>query len=159
MTREPICPGHSSPLPPGRFGSFCTDREKPHSAVQWFPAAHQPVAEKKESVIQKHYPNSFRETPLLEFLRGEKVKALVIAGMMTPMCVEATTRAAFDLCFDCTVVQDACATRALTFQGRAIPATEVHAAFLAALGSVYAKVVDAADFLADLPSTDVQTRG
>lgn len=105
-----------------------------------------------ETVIQKHYPNSFRETSLLEHLRGKNVSALVIAGMMTHMCVEATTRAAFDHSFDCTVVHDACATRELTFQDRIIPAGQVHAAFLSALGGVYAKVVGANDFLANFPS-------
>ena len=103
-----------------------------------------------ETVIQKYYPNSFRETSLLEYLREQKVNALVIAGMMTHMCVEATTRAAFDLSFDCTVVHDACATRDLAFQGKVVPAAQVHAAFLAALGSVYAKITGSRDLSADL---------
>ena len=104
-----------------------------------------------EPVILKHYPNSFRETDLLEILRGKGVTALVMAGMMTHMCVEATTRAAFDLSFGCTVIHDACATRSLTFEGQVIPAAQVHGAFLAALGSVYARVVGTQDFFADFP--------
>jgi len=45
------------------------------------------------------------------------------------------------------VVHEACATGTLTFGDKTIPAEQVHGAFLAALGFVYAKVVSAADFL------------
>ncbi len=100
-----------------------------------------------EKVIQKHYPNSFRETALLENLKRIGVNNLVICGMMTHMCVDATTRAAFDHGFLCTVVGDACATRALSFGDKVIPAAHVHGAFLAALGAVYAKIVTTDDFI------------
>jgi nicotinamidase-related amidase len=96
-----------------------------------------------ERVIQKVFPNSFRNTPLLEELKKAEVDHLVITGMMTHMCVEATTRAAFDLGFQCTVVQNACATRSLSFGEEVVPARQVQAAFLAALGAVYAKIVSA----------------
>jgi nicotinamidase-related amidase len=100
----------------------------------------QPQLSAAEVVFQKHYPNSFRETPLLEHLRALGIERLVIAGMMTHMCVEATTRAAYDFGFECWVAQDACATKALTFEGHTIPAEHVHFAFLAALTGRYAKV-------------------
>ena len=76
-------------------------------------------------------------------LRG--VDALVVCGMMTSMCVDATVRAAADLGFGCTVVHDACATLDLEFAGRQIPAASVHGAFLAALGDGYAAVTAADD--------------
>lgn len=104
-------------------------------------AIHQSVEPRVgEPVITKYYPNSFRETSLLEQLKSAGVKQLLICGMMTSMCVDATVRAAFDLGFECTVVSDACATRDLSFNGESIPASHVHGAFLAALGSVYATV-------------------
>jgi nicotinamidase-related amidase len=103
-----------------------------------------------ELTIQKHYPNSFRDTLLLEHLTRKEISHVVIAGMMTHMCVEATTRAAFDHGFQCTVVHDACATRALSFGGEFVSARQVHAAFLAALSGVYAQVVSTDDFLAGL---------
>jgi nicotinamidase-related amidase len=43
-------------------------------------------------------------------LRGAGVDELVICGMMTSMCVDATVRAAVDLGFETTVVHDACTT-------------------------------------------------
>jgi nicotinamidase-related amidase len=94
-----------------------------------------------ELVIQKHYPNSFRETSLLQELERHEVKKVVICGAMSHMCIDATTRAAFDHCLDCTVIQDACATRDLEFGGAKISARDVHGAFMAALGSAYARVI------------------
>ena len=102
-----------------------------------------------ELVIQKHFPNSFRETSLLQELGRHDVKKLVICGAMSHMCIDATTRAAFDHCFDCTIVQDACATRDLEFGGKTIAAADVHGSFMAALGSAYAKVVSLDEFNLD----------
>lgn len=93
-----------------------------------------------ETVIVKHFPNSFRETGLLSRLKEAEVDRLVICGMMTHMCVDATVRAAFDHGFDCVTIHDACATRELTFNGDEIPAAKVHGAFLAALNGIYGQV-------------------
>lgn len=98
-----------------------------------------------EAVFQKHFPNSFRDTTLLEALRAAGIGELVIAGMMTHMCIDATTRAAADLGFTCALAHDACATRALAFGGVHVAAQSVQAAFLAALGGVYARVASAAE--------------
>ena len=105
-----------------------------------------------ETVLQKHFPNSFRETKLLEHLRALGVDHLVIAGMMTHMCVDATTRAAFDLGFSCSLAHDACAARALTFGDERVPAAQVQAAFVAALAGLYAKVQSAAAIAAEMAS-------
>jgi len=100
-----------------------------------------------EVVIQKHYPNSFRETPLLEALKKKDISRLIICGMMTHMCVDATVRAAFDHGFACVVIHDACAARALSFNSETLPAAQVHGAFMAALGAVYARVLGAGDII------------
>lgn len=94
-----------------------------------------------EPVFQKNYPNSFRETPLLEHLRNYNISQLVIAGMMTHMCVDTTVRAATDLGFQCIVAHDACAAKALSFNGTAVPAEYVQTAFLAALNGLFAEVL------------------
>src|SRR4249919_1623587 len=70
-----------------------------------------------EPVITKHFPNSFRGTGLLAALRASSVTNLVIAGMMTHMCVDSTVRAAADLGFSCSLAHDACATKDLSFNG------------------------------------------
>jgi nicotinamidase-related amidase len=103
-----------------------------------------------ERVIQKHYPNSFRETDLLSYLQGMGFRRLVIAGMMTHMCVDATTRAATDYGYECQIVQDGCATRNLKLNGQEVMARDVHIAFLAALNGSYGRVVTAEAVVAEL---------
>jgi len=94
-----------------------------------------------EAVIEKNFPNSFRATALEEKLKAAGVKELVVAGMMTHMCVDASVRQAADLGYKVTLVGDACATRGQSYGGESVPARQVHAAFLAALNGFYAKVV------------------
>ncbi len=102
-----------------------------------------------ETVIVKHFPNSFRETGLLETLHGWEAEQLLICGMMTHMCVDASVRAAADFGFQVILAADACATRALSFGGISVPAEQVHAAFLAALQS-YGQVMSTEDVLSFL---------
>ena len=96
--------------------------------------------ENGEPVITKHFPNAFRDTPLEEQLRASGTDELVICGAMSHMCIDTTTRAAFDLGFKCRLISDACATRDLKFGERTIPAADVHAAFMAALGTPFAEI-------------------
>lgn len=100
-----------------------------------------------EPVVLKHFPNSFRETDLQVRLTGLGVRRVIVAGMMTNMCVDATVRAAVDGGFVATVLHDACAARPLEFLGQTIPAPQVHAAFMAALGMAYARVVSTEEYL------------
>jgi nicotinamidase-related amidase len=104
-------------------------------------------------VIQKHYPNSFRETELLSHLRQTKLRRLVVAGMMTHMCVDATVRAATDLGYECLVVRDGCATRAVKLDDRPVSAPDVQAAFLAALHGAYGRVLSGDGVLEELQTT------
>ena len=100
-----------------------------------------------EKVFQKKYPNSFRETGLLDYLKENDVTEVIITGMMTHMCVDATTRAAFDFEYKCTVIGDACASRDLEINGKTVKADDVHHAFLAALEFFYAEIKSTAAFL------------
>ncbi len=93
-----------------------------------------------EAVFQKKHPNSFRETSLLAHLRQHRIDRLVIAGMMTHMCVDTTVRAAADLGFQCVLAHDACATKTLSFGGRTVSAENVQSAFLASLNGLFATV-------------------
>ena len=95
-----------------------------------------------ETVVEKNFPNSFRDTPLQAELERRGIKNLVVAGMMTHMCVDASVRQAADLGYKVTLLGDACATRAQSYGGETVPARQVHAAFLAALNGFYAKVVN-----------------
>ena len=96
-----------------------------------------------ETLITKRAPNSFLGTDLEQTLRGLDVEEVVVTGMMTSMCVDATTRAGADLGFKMTLVPDACAAPGLEFGGREVDAEDVHASFVAALGQFYATVTPA----------------
>lgn len=100
-----------------------------------------------EQVIVKQYPNSFRETALQQYLQAEGITDLAITGMMTHVCVDATTRAAKDLGYSCTVISDACATRALDVDGEQIAASLVQKAFMGALAFYYADIQTTEEFL------------
>ena len=94
-----------------------------------------------EKVLEKNYPNSFRETALDSLLEAAGTRHLVIAGMMTQMCVDATVRQAFNNGYKVPLGADACATREQSFGGQTIAAAQVQGAFLAALSGLYANVV------------------
>ncbi len=101
---------------------------------------------KGEKVIGKVEVNCFKGTDLLKYLKEHQIIRLVICGMMTHMCVEAATRAGHDYGFECIVVHDACATRALKFKDKTVSAEDVHYSTLSSL-SFYAKVIDTQTFL------------
>ncbi len=127
---------HESQRPGATFFLPGTDGLAFHPAVTPLP---------DEVVITKHYPNAFRGTPLATWLQARGAAELVIAGMMTHLCVDTTVRAAADLSFTNWVVADATATSALSHAGQEIPAPQVAGAFLAALDGSFGRVVAADD--------------
>jgi nicotinamidase-related amidase len=108
-----------------------------------------------EPIVYKHEPNSFLNTELLDLLKSWEIERVVICGMMTHMCVDATARAASDFGFQVIVAEDACATRDLQYGDTSIPADMVHKSFLAALTS-YGKVMKAEEIIALLANEMVK---
>ena len=100
-----------------------------------------------EAVITKNAVNAFKDTDLKATLDDAGVDEVVIVGAMSHMCIDAATRAASDMGYKTTVVHDACATRALEFGGKTVPADQVHAAMMSGLACGYADVVAADDWL------------
>lgn len=135
---------HVSKRPNARFLLPGTTGVEIHSSV--IPLDGEPV-------FIKQFPNSFRDTALLDRLKADNVGSLLVCGMMTHMCVDATVRAAFDLGFACIVAHDACATRELSFNGIAVPAAQVHASFMASLSAVYAQLKSTDEILANMTAT------
>ena len=129
---------HISTHPDATYLLPCTKGAEFYSSVQ-------PV--KNEMIIKKHYPNSFKDTSLLNYLKKNQIKHLIICGMMTHLTVDATVRAAYDLGFSCTVLADACASLELAFNQTSITAQNVHYAFLAAFTPTYAAILNSDDFL------------
>jgi nicotinamidase-related amidase len=100
-----------------------------------------------ETVIEKHFPNSFLQTELCSVLKELEVTDLIICGAMSHMCIDTTVRAAKELGFKCTLIADACATRNLKFEEEILPAQTIHAAFMAALDGMFATVMTADEYL------------
>ncbi|MDE3735300.1 nicotinamidase-related amidase [Metapseudomonas resinovorans] len=101
-----------------------------------------------EPVVLKHFVNSFRETGLKDILDSNGVEKVTVVGSMSHMCVDGITRAAADYGYQVTVVHDACASRDLEFNGKVVPAEQVHGAFMAALAFAYATVISTDEYLA-----------
>ena len=100
-----------------------------------------------ETVIVKNFPNSFLQTDLTKSLQEHAITDLIICGMMTHMCLDATTRAAKDFGYNCTVIGDACATKDLEINENKIKSKDVHNAFMAALSGTYAKILTTEEYL------------
>jgi nicotinamidase-related amidase len=100
-----------------------------------------------EKIIVKHFPNSFKDTELLDYLKGKNITDLVVCGMMTHMCIDATVRAAKDFGFNITLIGDACATRDLEINGQTVKAEEVQNSFLAALNNSYSTIKTTKQYL------------
>ncbi len=98
-----------------------------------------------EKVFTKKEVNAFLGTGLNEYLVENSINKVVLAGMQTHMCLEAATRAAHDLGYQCTVIGDACATRDLKFDNAVIKAIDVHNSTLVTLRS-YGQVTNVVEY-------------
>ena len=61
--------------------------------------------------------------------------------MMTHMCVDTTVRAAKNLGYEITLLEDACATKELEWNHISVPAPVVQAVFMASLSNKFAEIV------------------
>ncbi len=100
-----------------------------------------------EPLIEKRLPNAFAGTNLHEQLQQLGYLDLIICGFMTHSSISTTVRAAKDYGYRCTLVDAACATRDLPYNGDLIPARDLHRMTLAALSDNYAMVVPQASAL------------
>ena len=97
-------------------------------------------------VIEKHFPNSFLKTTLAEVLKKHQIDQLVICGMMTHMCIRATTPVAADLGYYPILIADATATKNLSQGGLIVPADQVQADIISEL-SLVADIQTTSQFL------------
>jgi len=75
-----------------------TDGWKLHTAL---------IPAKSDNFIRKHHGNAFQDTPLKTDLDALHVRTVVIAGLVTHGCVQATCNGAHDLGYDVVLVKDA----------------------------------------------------
>ena len=102
-----------------------------------------------EKIFEKSEVSCFNGTGLNSYLKLRNVKEVIICGMMTHMCVEAASRAGYDLGYKITLISDACTTRDLKFGKEIIKAGDVHNSTLATL-TAYAKIADTETFLKEI---------
>ena len=92
-----------------------------------------------EPVVEKGLPNAFAGTDLQALLSATGRKDIILAGLMTHMCVSSTARAGLDLGYRITVDADSCATRDLPDgRGGTIAASTIHEVALAELSDRFA---------------------
>ena len=101
----------------------------------------------REVMIVKHFPSCFRKTELSDTLKDAQIDELIICGAMTHMCIDTSTRAAFDLGYSCVVIHDACTTKDLEFNNHRVRADEVQTSFMAALSVPFAKIVSTQEYI------------
>lgn len=92
-------------------------------------------------IVKKQYPNSFFQTHLKAQLDQLNVEKLIITGMMTHMCIDATTRAAAEYGYEPVVIADATATKNLQYNDKIVHAEDVQVACLAAF-QMFAEIED-----------------
>ena len=98
-----------------------------------FPSIQDPLAdiiselkpEENDMIILKTTSGTFSSTDLEHQLRSLGVNTVLIAGVVTHMCVENTVRIASDLGFNVFVVDDACAGWSPTLHNAALRAMEL----------------------------------
>ncbi|HEX9771117.1 MAG TPA: cysteine hydrolase family protein [Kiloniellales bacterium] len=131
LSREP-----DSPYRPGQPGCDFKDEVRPQAG---------------ELVVQKSTNNAFIDTGLGPYLDDKRIGTLVVVGVATNNCVEATVRMAGNLGYRTYLVADATATaERIDLAGRVWRAEEIQALTLANLNGEYATVVSTEEILARL---------
>jgi nicotinamidase-related amidase len=101
-----------------------------------------------EPVVEKELPNAFAGTDLQARLAATGRRNIVVAGLMTHMCVSSTARAALDLGFRVTIDATSCATRDLPDgRGGTIAAATIHQVALVELSDRFAIIARDRDAL------------
>lgn len=102
-----------------------------------------------ETIIEKEHPSAFFKTMLKKVLDRFEIDTIVIAGMMSHMCIDTTVRAAYDLNYQVTVLDNACTTYDLNYNEEIIPANLVHKVFMSALNDTFANVINVEEFISN----------
>lgn len=101
-----------------------------------------------DTVITKATPSSFVGTELDKDLKQKGIKTLIVAGLMTHMCVSSTARDAVPLGYSVIIPEDATATRDLaTWDHKVIDHATLQRAALAGVADVFAEIKTTKDIL------------
>ncbi|CRG88528.1 hypothetical protein PISL3812_05559 [Talaromyces islandicus] len=101
-----------------------------------------------EKVIKKHFPNSFAQTSLHEYLSGlgNVGRKIVLVGYMAHVCISTTAKAGDELGYDVLIVRDAVGDRDIP----GVNGEELTAVVLSELADAFGTVVSAGDISAKI---------
>ncbi len=125
-----------------------------HASSPWFEFKTAATPMPKETIITKRENCAFIDTDLEDYLRGQGIAELVVAGVLLNHSVDVTVRVAHGLGFQCYLVSDACPAAALEIHSSTIADPEVinarqmHAILLANLESEYATLIETQSLIA-----------
>ncbi|KAJ5116826.1 pyrazinamidase/nicotinamidase [Penicillium angulare] len=99
--------------------------------------------ESGEKVVTKHFPSSFAQTDLHEYLKGlgDVGKKIVLVGYMAHVCISTTTRAGSELGYDVLIVKDAVGDRDIP----GVDGEQLTSVVLSELADAFGTVVSAKD--------------
>ena len=100
-----------------------------------------------ETIIGKLLPSAFHGTGLEKHLQDLGSLDLIVCGFMSHSSVSTTVRAAKNLGFRCTLVEDACATRDLPYKGGILSAEHVQQTEMAIMADNFATLALAKDLI------------
>lgn len=112
---------------------------------------HDAVASRPHAVLfHKQLPGSFTGTGLEEWLRANEIDTLTVAGYMTNMCVDTTSRQAAHLGLKVEVLSDATGTLDYSNEAGSVTAEQIHTVTLTVLHSALAAVATTEAWIAAL---------
>ena len=111
-------------------------KSKPHGSPGW-QIVPQLAPHPDEICLDKHFNSAFEESGLEETLSGLGTTHIVLAGVLTNWCLQATAYAALDRGYDLTLIGDAHTTEDFDFDnGESISAANIIEAFNILIGAV-----------------------
>src|SRR5271166_5411942 len=108
------------------------------------------VARPHDVLIHKSLPGSFTGTELETWLRERSVDTVVIAGYMTQMCCDTTSRQAMHLGFGVEFLSDATGTLAIKNDAGEVSDEELHRAILVTQQMRFSRVIKTGDWIEQL---------
>ena len=107
-----------------------------------------------DHLMEKTLPGAFTGTPLQSLLEAAGVETVAIAGYMTHMCVDTTSRQAAHRGYAVEILSDATGTLSLENSGGTASGEELHRATLVAQGQFFANVVTTDEWLRGLTGAE-----
>ncbi|KAJ5261183.1 pyrazinamidase/nicotinamidase [Penicillium angulare] len=99
--------------------------------------------ESGEKIVTKHFPSSFAQTDLDDYLKelGDVGKKIVLVGYMAHVCISTTARAGSELGYDVLIVKDAVGDRDIP----GVDGERLTSVVLSELADAFGSVVSAKD--------------